>query len=406
MKNVLLLVHRIPYPPNKGDKIRSFHILQYLAQRANIFLGCFVDDPEDLVHVDKLTQYCKQHHVTELNRSISLIRSLSSFFTGKAMTFPYFYKSSMAKWVDGVIRDENIDCIFVFSSSMAQYVQSSDAAARVIDFVDVDSQKWIDYGVKKRFPLNFLYKREGTKLRKAERLFADAFDVSFFVSDQEVDCFRSNVCVADDTRVMALYNGVDTDYFDPGLMFDSPYSRDEKNLVFTGAMDYWANADAMVWFVKSVLPRIQTSSVRLTIVGANPTRDVQDLDAFENVTVTGRVNDVRPFILHADVAVAPLRIARGIQNKVLEALAMQRPVVMTTGAAEGIAWRELQESVVVDDPENMALAIDELMGKMPVGAPEGREYVMQRHDWDSCLAKLESAMSLSDGGIANAVAET
>ncbi|MEM7281158.1 MAG: TIGR03087 family PEP-CTERM/XrtA system glycosyltransferase [Pseudomonadota bacterium] len=395
MKNVLFLAHRIPFPPNKGDKIRSFHVLRYLSERANIYLGCFIDDPMDQQYQSKVASFCRDSHIQALNHTVALVRSLTGFINGKALSFPYYYSKEMDQWVTRTLSTQKIDCVFVFSSSMAQYIPiESFRGSKVLDFVDVDSQKWLDYASNKRFPVSQVYKREGRKLRTAEREFADTFDTSLFVSVEEVECFKEQVHCSPRSEVLALPNGVDTTFFDPELDFEHPY-EESSNIVFTGAMDYWANVDAMTWFAHVVYPLIETPNVNLAIVGANPSKQVQNLDALEGITVYGRVDDVRPFIAASSAVVAPLRIARGIQNKVLEALAMERPVVMTSGAAEGIDVSQLRESIAVDSAKGMARAIDKVLEQGVVRAVSGREYIMRYHDWASCLDVLDEKLGLA-----------
>ena len=339
MHELLFLAHRIPYPPNKGDKIRSWNILQYLTRHFRVHLGCFIDDPEDETHRPKLEATCESCKFVRLNPPVARLRSLSAMFSGSPLTLPYFWNSDLARWAGNQMQQRNIKHIFVFSSSMAQYAMGNEAelACRVVDFVDIDSDKWRQYAAAKSWPASWIYGREGRVLLEYERKIAAVADASLFVSEAEAALFRDLAPESAD-KIGALNNGVDYDYFDPTIALENPFTGGGDALVFTGAMDYWANVDAVAWFAKEVFPGIRAKkpATEFWIVGARPAAQVTALASLPGVHVTGSVPDVRPFIRHAKIVVAPLRLARGIQNKVLEAMAMARPVVASPEALEGI----------------------------------------------------------------------
>ncbi|MFN4343275.1 MAG: TIGR03087 family PEP-CTERM/XrtA system glycosyltransferase [Azonexus sp.] len=392
MANILYLVHRLPYPPNKGDKVRSFHLLKHLAARHRVFLGTFVDDPEDLQHIETVRAYCADLHVARLNPRFAKLRSLNALLTGEPLTLRYYRDAGLRDWVDQVCRTTAIDAAVVFSSAMAQYVEHLPRLPRVIDFVDVDSAKWTQYAPEHRWPMSWLYRREGTTLLDYERQVAATADRAFFVTEAEAALFRRQApeCAI---RVDALCNGVDADYFSPAPAHPNPYADDELSVVFTGAMDYHPNIDAVRWFAANVLPRLQESRPRLrfTIVGRSPTAEVLAL-AGEGVTVTGTVPDVRPYLQHAAVVVAPLRIARGIQNKILEAMAMGKAVVAScecAGAVDAVSGEELLQAATPDD---YIATIDGLL-RDPEQAnrigQQARQRVLARYSWAAHLAGID-----------------
>ncbi|HEY8876207.1 MAG TPA: TIGR03087 family PEP-CTERM/XrtA system glycosyltransferase, partial [Roseateles sp.] len=324
---ILYLVHRLPYPPNKGDKVRSYHLLKHLAARHEVHLGTFLDDPDDEQHLPRVQQFCKGLHVARLNPRSAKLLSLRGLLSGEALSLPYYRDAGLQAWVDETAARVGFDAVVVFSGVMAQYTAGLKGVKTLVDFVDVDSAKWRDYAPEHAWPMSWLYRREFAKLLGFEQQVANDAACSFFVTDNEVALFRQ-LSPGRDLRLAALGNGVDADFFTPDASRASPFAADELPLVFTGAMDYWPNVDAVTWFASDILPALRQRfpALRFHIVGRSPAPAVQAL-ANEAVHVTGTVPDVRPYLQHAAAVVAPLRLARGIQNKVLEAMAMARPVV-------------------------------------------------------------------------------
>jgi len=402
MSELLFLAHRIPYPPNKGDKIRSWHFLQHLASRYTVHLGCFIDDPLDWAHCGKVAGLCGETAFLPLDPRRARLRSLARLATGEALSLGYFHDRRLARWVNSILTRSAVEHVFVFSSPMAQYVIGGRAGRRriVVDFVDVDSDKWRQYAEFKTWPINMVYAREARRLLSFERIVAAQADASILVSDAEAGLFRSLV-PGSAGRVHGIRNGVDLDHFDPELAFPRPYEADERAIVFTGAMDYWANVDGVAWFARNVLSSVRRAhpSARFWIVGANPAPEVLRLAEDPAVRVTGRVPDIRPYLAHADIVVAPLRIARGLQNKVLEAMAMARTVVATPQAVEGLATNR-DEICIAEDAESYARACVEALavaGRDQRGRA-ARRRVVKGYDWQSSLAALARLIEGAEPG--------
>ncbi len=384
---LLYLVHRLPYPPNKGDKVRSFHLLKHLARRHDVFLGTFIDDPADEVYVDTLRGYCADLHVARLSPRMAKLRSLRGLLSGEALSLPYYRDDGLRQWVESL---RGLDAAVVFSSVMADYLPARLPA--LVDFVDMDSAKWTQYAGTHRWPLSWLYRREGERLFAFERAVAQQARHSFFVTEAERELFLAAApeCAA---RVDAMCNGVDAGFFSPDHGLASPYPAGEIPVVFTGAMDYWPNVDAAVWFAGAILPRLRqrNPAIRFYVVGRSPDPAVLAL-AGEGVVVTGTVDDVRPFLAHAHVAVAPLRIARGIQNKVLEAMAMARPVVASTACAGPIAAEPVQELLAAETADDYVARIESLLAD-PAHADNigraARNRVLASYGWDAHLAPID-----------------
>ena len=396
MDDLLLLVHRIPWPPNKGDKIRSYHMLRHLARHYRVHLGTFIDDPADAAWLPQLETLCASVHARPLCGRRARLRALSGFLTGEPLSLPWYRDRELARWVRRTVATHPVQRALVFSSAMAQYLPEQADLARVIDFVDVDSDKWNQYAAARGWPMNAIYRREGRRLLDWERRLAATSDASLFVSPAEADVFRRLAPEAAD-RVHAINNGVDADHFDPERVAGrSPFAPGTHNIVFTGAMDYWPNVDAVAWFVETVLPRIRDThpGASFCIVGSRPAPEVEALASRPGVTVTGFVDDVREWIAHATLAVAPLRVARGVQNKVLEAMALARPVVATPQALEGLSARPGHDILLSEaDPAAFAAVVtQQLRNPDPAIGAAARARVLADYDWARNLARLDELL--------------
>lgn len=397
MKELLFLTHRIPYPPNKGDKVRSFNLLKHLVRDYRVHLGTFIDDPHDWRHVDAVKTMCDETCFIRLHPVWARLRCLSALARGEPLTLPYYRNRRLGAWVARLLRGGSVKRVLVFSSAMAQYVEREavEEMRCILDFVDMDSDKWRQYSGRHAWPMSWLYRRESATLFSFERRQAQRFDASFFVSEAEAALFKKQAPESA-ARVTFIENGVDTGFFSPERDYPNPYPPVQRALVFTGAMDYWANVDAVTWFVRQVLPRIrnQDAAAHFYIVGARPMEGVRKLAEQSGVHVTGAVVDIRPYMAHAQVAVAPMRIARGIQNKVLEAMAMARPVLATPQAMDGIRPCPGLEWGVTESPERMAQCALELLrhGDAAGLGRLGRECVRRHYNWSENLKRIEQLL--------------
>lgn len=396
--NLLLLVHRIPYPPNKGDKIRSYALLRHLAARHRVFLGCFVDDAADFQYRPVVETMTAGICMLPLPKSRKLARSVAALFTGSSLTASVYRSRTMQAWVDQVLQTEAIDAAIVFSSSMAPYlIGRKIAAATLFDMVDLDSDKWRQYARSAKPPLSALYRREAEKLLELERSAADAFSLTYLVSPHEAACFCELAPQAKE-RIRSISNGVDLDFFRPGS-YASPFSGDVTPIVMTGRMDYWPNVDGAVWFAKSVLPLVKQkiANAHFYVVGAAPGGELRAL-AGPDVTIVGEVADIRAYIANAKAIVAPLRIARGVQNKVLEALAMGVPTVATEYASRALLVRGGHDLYIENEPEAFAAGVAAAAGGATRDkiAANGRAHVEQHHDWTRLFTALDADLQRLD----------
>ena len=405
MRNLLYLVHRLPFPPNKGDKLRSYHLLRHLAATHRVFLGTFVDDREDVGDVEALRPLCAELHVERLDPTLARLRCLAGLANGQALTLPYYHSRGLKSWVERTVREQRIDTALVFSGAMAQYTNALPQLRTLVDFVDVDSAKWTQYAQSRRWPSSWLYRREGERLLAFESTVARQAARSFFVTSAEVELFGrlAPECAG---KIEAIGNGVDSEYFSAEHDLPSPYPAGEIPIVFTGAMDYWPNIDAVSWFASEMLPRLATRSpaLKFYIVGMRPAPSVQRL-AGAAVAVTGMVPDVRPYLKHAAVVVAPLRVARGVQNKVLEAMSMARPVVVSAACANGIEATADRDYAAAADVDAFVASIRALLEDPARAATMGaaaRARVVARYSWKAHLSRIDAYLDPSVRGHANA----
>jgi sugar transferase (PEP-CTERM/EpsH1 system associated) len=380
----------VPFPPDRGDKIRSYRVLRHLAARARVHLCAFADDPADEVphpHLRAMVASC-----TIVPRRKSRARAtVEALASGRPVSLAAFDHPAMRAAVAAV----RADATYCFSGQMAQYLAGD--RPTVMDFVDVDSAKFAQLGDTAALPLRPLFRREARLLGRFERAIATQVGASLFVTAAEAALFRKGGAVG---RVEVVENGIDADHFAPDAAFERLDAAGPL-IVFTGQMDYQPNVDAVTWFARTVLPAVRQTHPHacFAIVGRAPTAAVRALAVEEGVTVTGAVPDTRPWLAVATVCVAPLALARGIQNKVLEAMAMARPVIASPGAAEGIDHRG---TIAVADGaaqwiEAVRAAID--------GAGQGsaaRAQVIARYDWDARLAPLDALLGLSSAARAAA----
>ncbi len=392
---ILFLVHRIPYPPNKGDKIRSYHELVHLSRRHEVTLACFVDRAEDMAHVETLKGVCAGVDAVPLDPRWARAKSAAGLLGRRPLSLAYFSSAEMRRRVEARLAETAFDAIFVFSSVMGAFVPKGAGTPMVVDFVDVDSDKWRQYARFQPLRKKWIYKIEAGRLARFERAAGRRAAACVFATESDAALFRQ---MAPDARVFAVENGVDTGYFTPDDLSKDPSSMrgdaDAKQVVFTGAMDYFPNVDAVCHFAREIWPTIrrEVPDASFTIVGSHPSDAVLRLAALPGVAVTGSVPDVRAFLARASVSVAPVRIARGVQNKVLEAMAMGLPVVASPEAFEGVRATPGEDLFVENNPKRFATRVIRILRNPHLArslAENARRVIRERYDWDRNMSVLE-----------------
>jgi len=405
VNELLFLTHRIPYPPNKGDKLRSFNLLKQLQRDYRVHLAAFIDDEDDWRHVDALQEMVGECYFARLTPWRAKLRSMPALLGETPLSLPYYRDAALQAWIDRLLAERPVRQAIIFSGAMAQYLEKPTYShlRRIVDFVDIDSDKWRQYAESQAWPMNWIYRREARTLLSYERHVAAMMDASVFVSNSEAELFKRLAPEAA-ARVWDIHNGVDVDYFDPTQEYPVPYAATEMPIVFTGAMDYWANVDAVTWFAREIFPAVRqrVTTAHFYIVGARPNNAVQQLTQLSGITVTGTVKDIRPYLAHARVAVAPLRIARGVQNKVLEAMAMAKPAVVTPQALDGIRCQADREVIVAEDEAVFADRVCAiLLGTAQDVAAAARRRVVSDYSWESNLKRFEALLEGAAPGCAD-----
>ncbi|RME38820.1 MAG: TIGR03087 family PEP-CTERM/XrtA system glycosyltransferase [Planctomycetota bacterium] len=385
--NILYLAHRVPFPPDKGDKIRSYHQLRHLAARHRVWCACFADTAEDAGYAAALSEWCEETAVVRLSRLWGKVRGLRGMAEGRTVTESFYDHPAMwaalRRWSARV----RFDVVAAFSSSMAPYALSVPADRRVVDFCDLDSEKWGAYARSSKGPLGWMYRIEADRLAQRERTWAEAVDAVLLITEQEA---RPLIGLVAPGKVRVIGNGVDC----PPSVSAPTVAAAEPVIGFVGAMDYRPNVEAVCWFVQHCWTRVRAAWPRAVfrIVGRSPTRAVRRLARVEGIEVTGAVPDVAPALRGFQVSVAPLRIARGLQNKVLEAMAFARPVVLSPAAAEGIGAEPGRDYLVAAEPEVFAAAVVDLL-RDPVRRERigsaARAFVQRHHAWPDALRRYE-----------------
>jgi sugar transferase (PEP-CTERM/EpsH1 system associated) len=393
MRDLLFLTHRLPYPPNKGERIRAYHALQYLRRHFRVHLGTFIDHDDDLPFAEHLAADCASSCFIRKPAHWARLGSLSALLRGEALSLPYFRHAALQRWVDRTLDEHPITVCLAYSGPMAQYLTRRQLL-RVMDLVDVDSEKWHNYADHKRWPMSWLYRREGGLLLEHERRVAADFDRTLLVSPAEAALFKRRA--PESSHKVDFYtNGVDSAYFSPLPRHPNPYG-DAQVLVFTGAMDYTPNIDAVTWFAERVMPalRQQFAEVQFHIVGSRPTGAVLALRRVPGVHVSGSVPDIRPYLQHATLVVAPLQVARGVQNKVLEAMAMEKIVIATPQALEGISAVPGAEVIGADGVAEFIRHLSLQLTLVDDIGPAARRRILLDHSWERNLRRLGLALGV------------
>lgn len=397
MSEVLFLAHRVPFPPDRGDKIRSNHLLRRIAEIAPVHVGALADDAADLAQEGAVAALARSHCIVRRSAPLPLA-ALAALGQGLPVSLAAFASAKLQRWVRQVLAARPITAIFVFSGQMAQYVPPEFRGRVVMDFVDVDSAKFEAYAQAGTLPRRLLYAREARLLRRVEEMAARRATTSLFISREERTLFESRLSGSTRPDVRALGNGIDTELFDPAAVQPAPeLAGKQPAIVFTGQMDYPPNITAVELFAHEVMPRIRAvhPQARFAIVGRAPTAAVRALDGIHGTIVTGAVPDVRPWLASADLVTAPLLIARGVQNKVLEAMAMARPVLLTPAAATGIGGTDGEHFALAEAPlalADRALALLADHGMAAAMGASARRFVVDECGWDRVLAPLRAML--------------
>lgn len=398
---ILFLSHRMPFPPDRGDKIRSHHILKRLAGLAPVHVATFADDDRDMGEEVELASLARSYRLVRRVKPL-ILAGIQSLLRRSPVSLPAFHNPDIANYVTEVLSKHPVGTIYVFSGQMGQYIPEDFAGRVIFDFVDVDSAKFEAYAQRHVGVRRWLDAREARLLSVEEARLARRSDVSLLVSAEEAALFVARLSPDDRANcdVRALSNGIDSKLFDPVTVKPEPrmLTCTGPRLIFTGQMDYAPNIEAALRVALRILPLIRASLPGATfhVVGRNPADELCDLDGVGGCHVWGSVADTRPWLGAADLALVPLEIARGIQNKVLEAMAMSLPVVLTSAAAMGIGAEAGKQLAVAESDEDLAEQCIALLSVAHRGwsmGQEARRYVVEEMSWQAMLAPLSDLLA-------------
>jgi sugar transferase (PEP-CTERM/EpsH1 system associated) len=397
--NIIFLAQRVPFPPNKGEKIRTFNQIKYLSDKHKITICAPLEPNEDISYFQTLSkEYCENISYHGLsNKALRLIKGLLS---GKALSVANFYSDKLQSKFDALLKEKCFDTIICTSSAMAEYIYKSKSLKQLIkkpqlimDFMDLDSDKWRQYSETSSWPMKWIYQREAQILSDYEKKVTHDFDTSFFIADAEVELFKSRVNSSG--KVLTMGNGMDTDSFFPAI---TPLNNNAPVMLFTGVMDYKPNIDAVVWFVEHVWQEIlkEYPEARFIIAGMNPTSQVKGLEKISGIEVTGFVDDILPYYHQSDYFVAPFRIARGVQNKVLQGFACGLPVISTPMGAEGIDCTKDIDILIASTADEFLSCIKQLdcdAEFREMIKANALKLIHERYSWEGKLQVLDNVLN-------------
>ena len=409
-QRVLMLCHRVPYPLDRGDRIRAFHILEYLSRRFDVALACVSDEPVSNQQREVLSKLAGRVAVQRVSRPYSKLRGVAGLVVGGAITPSCFYRRRLAQTIWRWHQDQPFDAVLTYCTAMIGYARVLTRRSRnrsaqaglsrsgsnrgglrhVIDLVDVDSAKWLDYAGHTRRPMRWVYAAEARRLRQIEAGRLDCFDGVTVVSEAEAGVYRDQV--GHHPGLTVVRHAVDLAYFTPRPQVGG------KTMVFVGVLNYRPNADGIAWFVRHVMPllRRRVPGARLQIVGRHPTPRIRALGQQSGVEVVGSVPDVRKYLERSAAVIAPLQIARGVQTKVLEAMASGRAVVCSPGAADGIEATDGRHLLVADGAQQWVEKLERVLTDPALRAQlsvMGRSQVERAYAWENCLRPLDGLLS-------------
>ena len=398
--NILIISQRCPFPPNKGEKIRTFHHLKFLKEQGHqLFLASPYEDDSELPFFSTLAEgYCQ--HISYSKLPHKMFRLLMGLVTGKALSIANFYHSALQNKIDKQLLENNIDVIYCCASSVAEYVFNSNVINQltnkprlIMDFMDVDSDKWSQYAHKTSWPLKYIYQREAKLIARFEKKIASSFDHCILITQAEVSLFQQ--IHGSQFEIHAIENGLDTTAFYPP---SAPRDLQSPRLLFAGVMDYAPNVDAVMWFIDHVWSSIVAKWPQATfcIAGMDPVEKIKKLHGINGIEVTGFVEDIKPYFDNANIFVAPFRLARGVQNKVLQAFASGLPVIATPMGAEGVKCADNQDILIASTAAEFITNLTILMSdknKYNEISSNALTVIEDNYAWDSVLAPLKNLIA-------------
>lgn len=389
-KRMLFICQRPPYPPNKGEKLRTYHQIRVLAEQGHrIHVACPTTSQQDSTDLQALLNTGLIQSVVHQPLRLERLRKPLALLSRQSISEFYFYSRSLQQKINLLISQHSIDTVVCTASSLANYATPlPDTLDKYMDFMDLDSDKWQQYAEQSPWPLRWVYEREAKKVAQLEKHAGDAFNACYFISDNEIALYQQ-IAPAPKAHVFKVGNGIDEREFYPASSY-LPIANNAPVLLFVGVMDYKPNVDAVTWFAEHCWPQVkqQYPNAQFNIVGMNPSKAVLALAQQAGIQVTGKVDDVLPYFHQAHIFVAPFRIARGVQNKVLQAFACGLPVVSTAMGLEGIQGNTAECALTAQQPNDWLHAINTLVQQPALHQSmhqAGIALIQQHYSWHAAL---------------------
>ncbi len=389
--NILYICHRFPFPAKDGSRVRSFNIINHFRQQGHkVWVSSVARNKQEAQQGQGIKDYCYDYRMARTYEWFQKARMVSRLFTAEPSSMGYFYSPEMKSQIKQLLSEQRFDLIYVHCSSVAHYVSHVSHIPKILDFVDMDSQKWLSFTQFKPFPIKWGYWLEGVKLQRAERQLSERFDLCTTITRSECDTLES---FGKGSTNDWFSNGVDSEYFIPGK---NAYQAHVVS--FIGRMDYYPNEQAVSYFCHEILPllRQKIANAEFVIIGAYPSDEVKKLALLPGVTVTGFVDDVRDYVRNSAVMVAPLSIARGTQNKILEAMALGVPVVTSELGARGIDGDPGKDFIVANTPQQYCEQLFALMSDATLRhhlSLQGRARIENNYSWSYVLRRLDALVN-------------
>lgn len=387
---ILFVSHRFPYPPTFGSKVRAFHVIKHLAQRHEVSVLSLARSDQEAREAEGIAPFCHDFSVFRVSNPVQALKIGLSLPTPLSASEAFFHSAAMQREIDRRLAARSYDFVAAHCSAVGRYVEGRTGLPMLMDLCDVDSRKWLDYAAFKPWPISLGYRWEAWRVARAEQRQARSFARVTVATRGEAASLR-DMGVAEGVDWFA--NGVDLDFFQP-----APAEARDDVITFVGRMDYFPNEQCMVDFCAGAWPLLRRArpGLRLQIVGAAPTPRVLALSSLDGVTVTGPVPDVRPYVRGSALTIAPLRIARGTQNKILESMAMGVPVVASRIAAAGVDAQPGEHLLVADGAEEEAAQVLRLLDDTAERrrlAQAARERVASHHSWPQAMERLDGIVA-------------
>ncbi|KAB1064422.1 glycosyltransferase [Salibacter halophilus] len=380
---ILVLLSRVPWPLEKGDKLRAFHHIKEMSRQHEVILCCLSDKRVHPQAKKVLSEYCSQVHIFRLNKIAIFFRLVRAIFSSKPFQVHYFYKKTVQKQIDKIVEREMPAHIFVQLIRTAEYAKKYPFIPNTFDYMDAFS-RGVERRIKYSIPgLRRLFITESNRLKHYEASVFKFFQNKIIISEQD----RDLISHPDKNEIEIIPNGVDLDFYQPSDV------KPQYTIGFTGNMAYPPNVRAALFLASEVLPLVQKElpDASLLISGTNPVAKIKSLDNGNDIIVTGWVKDIRDSYTQADIFVAPMQIGTGLQNKLLEAMAMKKPCITSELANQALGAVDGKEVLIgfsAQDYADIIVNLTKNKERKQQLADKGYQFVQQNFSWDNNSKKL------------------